>query len=49
MRHSVLFMRLTSLVVGMILMTALLTTVIYNFISQRVFTGIKEEIGRAHV
>ena len=43
MRRSVLFMRVFSVVILAIVMTALFTTMIYNVISRRVFTQIKED------
>ncbi len=42
-RHSVLFVRLFSVVVLMILVTALITTIIYNFVARSLFTRMKEE------
>ncbi len=41
--HSVLFVRLFSVVVLMILMTALFTTGIYTYIARNLFTQIKED------
>lgn len=43
MKHSVLFLRLFSVVVLMILMTALFTTGIYTYVSRNMFTQIKED------
>ena len=42
MRQSVLFSRFFSVVIFAILITALFTTIFYNYISRTVFTTIKE-------